>query len=132
VREIRRMQVLHSRRPCRTQAAESMRENDAEHEDADRVVPVEQLERPLLLARELLRVGPRSPAEHGEHAKRDRDGQSVHYEHGSSSAYQSARTIIRTCAAFYRCFLRSSPAQARTPNRRRAITKSIPVWETSS
>ena len=57
-------------------------EDQAEQEDSDGVIPIEQFERPLLFTSELLGVGPRPPAQHGDHAERDGDGQTLHGEHG--------------------------------------------------
>jgi hypothetical protein len=55
----------------RTGAAKGEGQDQREQQDADRVVPVEQLEPPLL-GRELLRIGPRSPAEHRDDAHHHR------------------------------------------------------------
>src|ERR1035437_3121556 len=78
---VRLVQVLPRGRPRRSETAQRVSKYQAEQEHADRVVPIEQLERPLLFARQFLRIGPRSPPEHGDHAEYNRHMQAIHDEH---------------------------------------------------
>ena len=68
-------------------AAAAQREGrqQREQEYAEGVIPIEQLESPLL-ARQLLGVGPRSPAEHGDDAQDDRQRIRLNDEHKGASS----------------------------------------------
>ncbi len=63
-------------------AAEGESQQQRQQQHSERVVPVEQLEAPVL-AGELAGVRPRAPAEHGEDAKHDRQRIAMHDVHGS-------------------------------------------------
>ena len=55
-------------------AAEGEGEDEAEEEDADSVIPIIEFKAPLIFAGEFLRVGPGTPAQHGDDAEKDCDG----------------------------------------------------------
>src|SRR6516162_8150258 len=60
--------------------AEREAEEERQEQYTDRIVPVEELEAPAF-AGEFLRVGPRSPAEHGDNAENHGPGITVQNEH---------------------------------------------------
>ena len=73
-------------------APDGEREQQRQQQDADRVVPVEQLEAPLAGC-ELLRVRPRSPAQHRDDAHQD--GKPV----GLDDQHEGLRVIARPAGA---------------------------------
>src|ERR1017187_9242066 len=64
------------------EAAERVGEHQAKQEHADGVIPIEKFERPLLLAGQLLGIGPGAPSQHSNDAENDRGRQTLHDEHG--------------------------------------------------
>jgi len=58
----------------------SVRPEERQEQYTDRIVPVEELEAPAF-AGEFLRVGPRSPAEHGDNTENHGPGITVQNEH---------------------------------------------------
>ena len=64
------LKVRQKAAPAGARAAHGEREHEGQQEHADGVIPIEQLETPFL-AGEFLRIGPRSPAKHGDNAHDD-------------------------------------------------------------
>src|SRR2546429_9533191 len=69
--------------PLGSAATEGDPQRQREQQHAERVIPVKQLEAPVL-AGELPGVCPRTPAKHGDDAQHDRERIAMHYEHGMS------------------------------------------------
>ena len=81
----RAAQVLDKRHPRRARAAQRECEHQGEREHADRVVPIEKLKRPFILARQFLRIRPRPPTQHRDDAKQHGDAEIVNDKHASAS-----------------------------------------------
>src|SRR6185437_11098451 len=76
-----RLQKIGEERPAAVaHRAERGSEHECDQQDAERVIPVEELEAPLRW-RKLAGVRPRAPAEHGDHAEDDSQRVTVNDEH---------------------------------------------------
>ena len=76
------LQVGQEAAPAGARAAHREGQQQRQQQHADRVVPVEKLEPPFL-GGQLLRVRPRSPAQHRDDAHDDRDGIRFNNDHVS-------------------------------------------------
>src|SRR5262245_14834170 len=72
-----------------------MSEDDAEEGNADRIVPIEELERQAFLAGQYLRIRPRAPPEHSNNAEEDGDRQAVNDKHEAADLLLSRDIELR-------------------------------------